>query len=598
MAFGHIPQTFIDELINRVDLVEVIDSRVPLKKVGRNYMACCPFHNEKTPSFNVNSEKQFYYCFGCGVHGTAISFLMDYEHLEFPDAVEELARGLGIVVPREGNTDKPSSEQQRDLHDWLEEVANYYQRTLAEHPQATSARLYLARRGLNNEVITRFRIGYALPGWDNLLRALGGETAREPLLAAGMLAQKEDTGRVYDRFRNRVMFPIVDRRGRILGFGGRTLGDDTPKYLNSPETSLFRKGQELYGLRQAIEQVRSPERLLVVEGYLDVVALAQHGIPQVVATLGTATTATHLERLFCVTSRLVFCFDGDQAGRNAAWRALGIALPELHDQRDIRFLLLPEGEDPDTLVRAEGHDAFTARIHQAKPVMEYLLETIRSQVDTERTDRQARVVELARPLMAKLSPGIYQTLLIQELAELARIAPDKLSKFMRSGVAPPPTAAHVRINEQQVTRPSPVRTALGLLLAHPDLAMLVSNPAKYAVLDVRGASLFAEVVVLLQQHRGLKLASILEHWRGTETERHLARLAQWIPLMPEEGMAAELADALERLEQQALEQETTRLVDKARVSGLTDTEKSRLPTLLARKHALTLSRVGSGDIRL
>lgn len=592
MASGHIPRTFIDELISRVDIVDVIDSRVPLKKAGRNYVARCPFHNEKTPSFSVNPDKQFYYCFGCGVHGTAISFLMDYEHLEFPDAVEELARGLGLTVPREKGTgnERTNVEERRDLHGWLEEATRYYQRMLAEHPHADSARAYLERRGLNAEIIARFRLGYAPPGWENLLRALGGETARNPLLDSGMLIQKEGTDRVYDRFRDRIMFPIEDRRGRILGFGGRTLGDDTPKYLNSPETSIFHKGHELYGLRQAIERGHSPERLLIVEGYMDVVALAQNGISQVVATLGTATTTEHLTRLFRLTSRLVFCFDGDQAGRKAAWRALELALPELHDQRNIRFLLLPEGEDPDSLVRTEGFAAFDMRIRQATPAVEYLLETIRAQVDTERTDRQARVVELARPLMAKISAGIYHTLLLQELAGFARIAPEKLARLMHSGTKQPRDPTHAGAHEQKLVRPSPVRTALGLLLIRPDLAKLAGDPARYAEWDIRGVEVLAEVITLLQSQPNLKLAAILEHWRGTETERHLARLAQWTPLMPADGIEAELKGALQRLEQQALEQETTRLVDKARVSGLTDTEKARLPTLLARKHAHSLPR--------
>ncbi|CAK0742851.1 DNA primase [Gammaproteobacteria bacterium] len=587
MAFGHIPQTFIDELISRVDIVEVIDSRVPLKKAGRSYTARCPFHNEKTPSFSVNPDKQFYYCFGCGVHGTAISFLMDYEHLEFPEAVEELARGMGLTVPREKGSGGGKTNSRRDLYDWLEEATRYYQWALAEHPQRKAARAYLEeQRGLNAEVIERFRIGYAPPGWDNLLRKLGGENARQPLMDTGMLIQQEGTNRVYDRFRDRIMFPIEDRRGRILGFGGRTLGNDTPKYLNSPETLLFQKRHELYGLRQAAERGRSPEYVLIVEGYLDVVALAQYGIPHTVATLGTATTAEHLKRLFRITPQLVFCFDGDRAGRAAAWRALEASLPELHDQRDVRFLLLPEGEDPDTLVRVEGLEAFSTRLRQATPIIQYLLEVVRAQVDTERTDRQARVVELVRPFMAKMSAGIYRTFLIRELAELTRITPDALSKLVQ-----PKTVTHSKTpapTGERAGRPSPVRAALGLLLMRPDLAELVDDPARYAGYEVPGAKLLGEVITLLQTQPNLRPSAILEHWRGTETEQHLAQLAQWTPLVPEEGMATELKDVLKRLEQQALEQETTRLVDKARISGLAglaDTERMRLNQLLSRKKA-------------
>ncbi len=587
MTSGRIPQTFINDLVSRADIVDIIGARIPLKKTGRNYWARCPFHNEKTPSFSVNSDKQFYQCFGCGVHGTVISFLMDYDHLEFPEAVEELARGLGLSVPREAGSAKATGSR-RDLPGWLEEAARYYQRMLAEHPEAETARAYLTRRGLNAAAIARFRIGYAPSGWDNLLVALGGESAREPLLEAGMLTKKEDTDRMYDRFRGRIMFPIENQRGQIIGFGGRSLNDDPPKYLNSPETPIFHKGRELYGLHQAVEHTRSPECLLVVEGYMDVVALAQYGISYAVATLGTATTTDHLRRLFRITSRVVFCFDGDKAGRTAAWRALEASLPELRDQHDIRFLLLPEGEDPDTLVRGEGLQAFTARIQQATPVIEYLLATLQAQISTNKTDRQAQVLERARPLVAKLSSDIYRALLVRELAELAEISPDKLSTLMQaSPTAPKPAPKEPRKGRQGQAHPSPMRTAVGLLLARPELAKLAGDPVRFAGWGIPGASLLAEILTLLQTQPNLKSAAILEHWRGTETERYLVQLAQWTPLVPPEGMAIELQDALERLEQQALEQETARLVEKSHVATLTEAEKVQLRILCTRKSART-----------
>ena len=592
MAQGLIPQAFIDELVSRADIVSIIGARLPLKKVGRNYVARCPFHSEKTPSFSVHPDKQFYQCFGCGARGTVISFLMEYDHLEFPEAVEELAQVFGLVVPREAGhptSTGTGTEKRRDFQEWLEEVTRYYQRMLAEHPQAQTARAYLERRGLNDAVIARFRIGYAPPDWDNLLPVLRGDTARAALLETGMLVHKEETQHVYARFRDRIMFPIENQRGQILGFGGRSLGDTPPKYLNSPETPIFHKGHELYGLYQAMGHARAPEYLLVVEGYLDVVALAQYGIPYAVATLGTATTTEHLKRLFRMTSRVIFCFDGDTAGRTAAWRALEASLPELHDQHDIRFLLLPEGEDPDTLVRAEGLDAFTTRIRQATPIIRYLLETLQAQIPihTEKTDRQAQVLERARPLVAKIASDIYRTLLMRELAELAQIAPDQLSELMQPKVtAPRQVSRKARDGGQhpQTMHPSPMRTIIGLLLIRPDLATLASDPTRYAGWDIPGAALLAEMLTLLQTQPNLKSAAILEHWRGTETERYLMRLAQWTPLVPEEGMAMELQGALERLEQKALEQETTRLVDKGRVSPLTDAEKIQLRTLLTRKN--------------
>lgn len=582
MAFATIPKNFIDELINRSDIVEVIDSRVPLKKIGRNYTACCPFHNEKTPSFNVNPDKQFYYCFGCGAHGTAISFLMDYEQLKFTEAVEELAHRLGLTVPYDSNTANRNANQ-RALYQWLEDAARYYQQALINH---YPARAYLQQRGLTDEVIARFRLGYAPSGWDNLLRALGGEAARAPLLETGMLIQKEHNERVYDRFRERIMFPIMDRTGRILGFGGRTLGNDKPKYLNSPETPLFHKGQELYGLYQAVERGRTPEKLLIVEGYLDVIALAQHGINHTVATLGTAISAAHLERLFRISSQLIFCFDGDHAGRTAAWRALELSLPELHEQRDIRFLILPEGEDPDTLIRTEGSAAFHIRMQQAQPIIEYLLAQLNNKIDSTRTDRQARIVELARPFLNKLTAGIYQTLLIKELAEIARLTPEQLVNITRTQLTPTKKNTPV-INDKNALydNPSSIRTALGLLLAHPELAKTISSNYRnsWQNLDISGANLLAELINLLHEHPEFKLAAILEHWRGTETEAYLAQLAQWTPLTPEEGMVIELKDALARLEHQALEQEINQLINKARFSQLENQEKQRLSNLLALK---------------
>ncbi len=593
MAPGLIPQTFIDELVSRADIVEVIRARVPLKKVGRNYVARCPFHKEKTPSFHVNAEKQFYQCFGCNAHGTVIDFLMEYEHMAFPDAIEELARERGFTVPR-GAGIPDHSEKHRTLHEWLEKATQYYQRMLREHPQAQVARAYLERRGLNAEVIARFRIGYAPPNWDNLLPALGGETAKAPLLEAGMLVKKEGSGRVYDRFRHRIMFPIENQRGQILAFGARQLGDDPPKYLNSPETPLFHKGNALYGVYQVLGQMRSTDCLLVVEGYMDVVALAQYGIPYAVATLGTATTAEHLKRLFRITSRVVFCFDGDRAGRSAAWRALEASLPELRDQHDIRFLLLPEGEDPDTLVRSEGLDAFTTRVHRATPLIEHLLGTLQAESSPGKIERQAQVLARVRPLMTNLSSEIYRALLMRELAGFTQLPLDQLSELMRSSVAvpqntpPPPKTTQPmqrksgrQIGEQHATHTSPMRTAIGLLLKRPDLAKLAGDPSRYAGWNIPGARVLTEVLTLLQTQPTLSLAAILEHWRGTETGPYLTQLAQWTPMVPAEGMAVEWKDALERLAQQARDQETARLAEKD-LSTLTEAEKGQLRALCTR----------------
>jgi len=370
---GRIPQQFIDDLLNRVDIVEIIDSRVPLKKKGKEYSACCPFHNEKTPSFTVSQNKQFYHCFGCKANGSAIGFLMEYEHLSFPDAIEELARSQGIDVPYEGGQrpDPEAKKAQTDLYDLMQEADQFYQKQLRQHALSEQAVNYLKERGLSGEVAKIFGIGFAPDGWDNLLKALGTTPEHEKaLVTAGMLIQK-DNGKCYDRFRDRIMFPIRDRRGRCIAFGGRILPKEQPndkdaKYLNSPETPLFHKGRELYGLYEARQALRDIPRLMVVEGYMDVVALAQFEVRYAVATLGTATTPDHLQRLFQLTSEVVFCFDGDRAGKEAAWRALQTCLPEMRDGRETRFMFLPDGEDPDSYIRKIGKEAFELEISRYK----------------------------------------------------------------------------------------------------------------------------------------------------------------------------------------------------------------------------------------
>ena len=403
---GRIPQTFIDELIARADIVEIIGSRVPLKKAGREFKACCPFHDEKTASFWVSPDKQFYHCFGCGAHGTALGFLMQYEQLPFPEAVEEIATRLGLEVPHEGGGAAPPRAHE-ELSELLGRVAGFYQECLHDNERA---RAYLQERGLDAGIIERFRIGYAPDSWNEVLRRFGATDEARRALSAGGLIIERDTPRAgsepwYDRFRDRVMFPIRDPRGRVLGFGGRLLGAGEPKYLNSPETALFHKGQELYGLHEIRLARTSVTRLLVVEGYMDVVRLHQAGLAYAVATLGTATTPEHLKRAFRLVSEVVFAFDGDRAGRAAAWRALQNVLPELREGRELRFLFLPEGEDPDSLVGREGSAAFEARLAGALPLSEYLAMQLREQADLSHADGRAKFVALARPAVGEDSAG-------------------------------------------------------------------------------------------------------------------------------------------------------------------------------------------------
>ena len=592
---GRIPQQFIDDLIDRVDIVEVIDARVPLKKAGREYTACCPFHNEKTPSFTVSPAKQFYHCFGCGAHGTAIGFLMEYEHMDFVEAVEELARSVGLEVPREGGeAPSPRPKEGPSLYDIQAEAARFYQRQLREHPQAGRAVAYLRERGLSGEIARDFGLGYAPPGWDNLLQALGTTPERRRLLLESGLAIEKDGGGLYDRFRDRIVFPILDRRGRVVGFGGRVLGDDKPKYLNSPETPVFHKGRELYGLYEARKAPGKLQRLLVVEGYMDVVALAQFGIRNAVATLGTATTREHLEQIFRLVPEVVFCFDGDRAGRAAAWRAVENALPVMRDGREARFLFLPEGEDPDSLVRKLGREGFEAEIAKSVPFSEFFLEHLEAQVDISSMDGRARLVELARPLLARLPGGVLRELMTERLARTVGMAAERLDGLL-GGARPRPAPSAAPARPAGRERPSPVREAIRLLLHDPGLVEGVEADGELAPPGTPGADILAELVELLRRQPHLRnTAAVMEHFRGHPAERHLWRLAREAPLSPPEGRAEELAGCLQLLRRAGPERRWRELQDKLRREGrLPQAEQEEWHRLLEMRRQAARSQ-GSG----
>ncbi|MGB5406959.1 MAG: DNA primase [Thiogranum sp.] len=582
---GRIPQSFIDDLLNRVDIVEVIDARVSLKKAGREYQACCPFHNEKTPSFTVSPGKQFYHCFGCGAHGSAVGFLMDYEHLEFPDAIEELARSVGMEVPHEAASGHRTDHRSNDHYSLLERAERYYRNQLREHAQAANAVDYLKQRGLSGEIAATFGLGYAPPGWDSLLRHLGSDSeTQKAAVVLGLLVQKDDN-RLYDRFRDRIMFPIRDRRGRTIGFGGRVLGNDTPKYMNSPESPLFHKGRELYGLFEARKANQKLERLLVVEGYMDVVALAQFGLTHAVATLGTATTAEHLERLYRTVKEVVFCFDGDAAGRRAAWRALENALPVLRDGREARFLFLPEGEDPDSLVRRIGKQAFHQKSVDSIPLSQYFLESLSQQVDTRSVDGRAHLVELARPLLQKLPDSVFRDLMLGQLAQLSGLPAQQLEKrIFGTQQAKPELPPRQRPHDSSR---SPVRVAIRLLLEQPELCEQVKHPCGFEDLELPGMPLLVELLEILRQRPHLSTGGILEHWRDRPEQQHLAKLAT-LPLdLPEEGFAEEFCGAVQRLKEQRTRQRTEQLLFKNQQAGLTESEKTELKQLLVLHHPST-----------
>jgi len=417
---GKIPQHFIDEVLSRTDIVDVIDARVSLKKRGNNHVACCPFHSENTPSFNVSQQKQFYHCFGCGANGSAISFLMNYENMHFVDAIEQLAEGLGLDVPREGGTMRPHDES-KPLFELLSQVSQYYQRQLKTNPAAID---YLKQRGLSGETAQHYAIGYAPDGWDELNQQFPDKEAE--LVKTGMLkySDKPSTGqqRAYQRFRDRIMFPIRDRRGRIIAFGGRVMTKGEPKYLNSPETPLFHKGSELYGLYEARKAAQDASLVIVVEGYMDVIALAQHGINNAVATLGTAANQQHSDILFRIVPNIVFCFDGDAAGRKAAWRALVATLPTLQDGREAHFLFLPDGEDPDTIVSRSGAAGFHDCLAERVPIIDFLYDHLAADIDMTGIGGKAQLAEKAKPLVDTIQPGVYQDLAYRRLEALIGIS--------------------------------------------------------------------------------------------------------------------------------------------------------------------------------
>lgn len=589
---GRIPKDFIDQLLTRVDIIDVIGSRVPLKKAGREYQACCPFHNEKTASFTVSPTKQFYHCFGCGAHGSAISFLMEYEHLAYPEAIEALARTAGVQVPREGAEDAPKRKPtNKSLYTLMEEATTWFQ---AQLPQNPAAREYLQQRGLSADIISRFGIGYAPSGWDNLGRKLAAY-GEEKLLATGMATQNE-AGKVYDRFRERIMFPIRDKRGRVIGFGGRVLGNDTPKYLNSPETEIFHKGSELYGLFEARQHTRKLERLLVVEGYMDVIALAQYGITYAVATLGTATTPEHVRLLFRTVPEIIFCFDGDRAGKQAAWRALENALPELQDDKNVGFLFLPNGEDPDSHVRQIGKEAFEASLQKALPLTKFFMIGLNNQLGFREnatlnvTEERTKFVKEAAMLMAKMPNILQKRQLMPELVRMGALDPGQkkiFNQYAKNNAPEAPTIRQSRLNEQTVRR-TPMRHAIALLLDYPNLAQEVGNPEQWARYEVAGLDLFLAILEIIEAHPHIQTAALVERFRATEYEAALSRLTSGQFQYPADSdiPLKEFRDCLTQIRRQAQQQQLDKLLQQEQVEGLTAQERNDLLCLLSELHHL------------
>ena len=583
---GRIPQQFLQTLLRRVDLAEVVQRHVPLQRAGGEYKACCPFHNEKTPSFTVSPAKGFYHCFGCGANGTAITFLMEYAKYSFIDAVEELAAGQGLEVPREGGGGAPR-EDFEPLYECLEAACRWYQRELK---RAGPGQEYAKRRGLSGEICRDYRIGYAPAGFDNAKKELGGKYADELLLRAGLLAKKE--ARVYDRFRHRLMFPIRDGRGRVLGFGGRAVGaDDKPKYLNTAETPVFHKGRILYGVHELQQRPGKAEALVLTEGYMDVVGLAQAGVGNALATLGTAATADHLRQLgrFCRT--YVFCFDGDRAGREAGWRALGNLLEVMRDGDECRFAHLPEGEDPDSYVRARGADGWRQFLCSALPFEEYFFARLRQDLDLDRVAGKSQLVERARPLLARLRAPVFRALMTKELERLTGLEVGELRMDEAPAAGRPPRP------RRRPGQMSAVARLMYVLLWYPELAGRIEEPDHLAELPDPGFRLLAKIVKLAQAEPGINAAGIIESFRGQEAHRHLGVLLDRHPPQELAGVAAarDLHGTVDqfarRFRLEWVKRQVSGLNDKQVRGGLSEAELERLARLKKERTDLNAARL-------
>lgn len=561
---ARLPQAFIDQVLDRTDIVDVVDRRVKLKKAGKNYSACCPFHQEKTPSFSVNPEKQFYYCFGCGAGGNALGFIMDYERMEFREAIESLAQAAGIDLPAEEVDNAPQIDHQKPLYESMERATKLYEGFLRQHKDRGRVVDYLKSRGLSGEIARDFRLGFAPEGWDNLMQTLTDEDSVGHALTAGLLIEN-DKGRKYDRFRDRVIFPIVNQRGKVIAMGGRVLGDGKPKYLNSPETPLFSKSHELYGLHHIRKFAKNLTRIVVVEGYMDVIALAQFGIHYAVATLGTSVGKPHLELLFRRVEQVVFCFDGDEAGRKAAFRGMEAALPMMEDGRQVKFLFLPEGEDPDTVVRSKGAQHLEHMFDTAAPLEQFLFEQMGDGIDLTTMDGKARLSKLVAPYINQIPDGVYKTLLFKSLAERTDMDVESLRRLREvqetpsnsepdpqsySDMAPPPddheygqfgggvpSTYDDGYPYTDVAEPAEVESgfdagfsdgvlmrALGLIALHPPAALLVADEMLPDDSD-RTANLLREVVALVRETPDMSTAALLGYWTNTDEGEALSAAA-------------------------------------------------------------------------
>lgn len=574
---GLIPQPFIDDLLQRTDLVELIDSYVPLKKRGTSHLACCPFHNEKTPSFNVIGKKQFYHCFGCGASGNAISFIMNYLNQGFVDAVETLAGRLGLTVPKDQQTTAKINQSQ-NLYQLLAKVNLFYQKTLKN--QGKIAIKYLQQRGLNGETARRYQLGYSPNQWHTLEKIFKNQ--QRELITTGMLI-KTDEGKIYDRYRHRIMFPIHDRHGRIIGFGGRTIDPaQKPKYLNSPETVLFQKNRELYGLHQVIRHQKDIDAIIIVEGYMDVIVLAQYGITNAVATLGTATSSYHIQLLSKYTRRLIFCFDGDNAGKQAAWRALENSLPYLNQGIDASFVFLPQEHDPDSLVRQEGNHAFLKRIHNGIPLHQFFFTTLSMGIDLHQPAGKTQLINMARPYLAKMNEGSYKQLLIDDLARKTHIDHHRLTQLLSDKENIKPQEPRAIISR------TPIRVAVALLLQNPEIYSSCIEHINPNLLVGDDQLILKKLLLYLSETPQSNTATLIELWRDSPLFESINKLAAWDHQVPEAEQIREFIDIVLFLQKQNKENKIHQLIEKSRQEGLTDEERILLQDMLRKRHQTSI----------
>jgi DNA primase len=578
---GLIPRPFIDELLGQTDIVAFIDSFVPLKKQGHSFVACCPFHHEKTPSFNVIPKKQFYHCFGCGVSGNAISFAMAYLHQNFTEAVETLAVRAGLQVPRDATH---RTQTQVNLYQLLAYVALFYQKAL--HLGTQPALVYLKTRGVEGEVLEKYQLGYAPPGWHTLTQTKAFKAHQDALCTSGMLIQKEGSHTYYDRYRHRVIFPIHDKKGRIIGFGGRALQkEDKPKYLNSPETPIFHKNRELYGLYQVLQHTSRPEKIIVVEGYMDVITLAQYGIPNAVATLGTATSSFHIQLLAQYTSHIVFCFDGDLAGQQAAQKALESLLPALDSALTASFIFLPEEHDPDSYVRAVGQSGFTHALTEAQPLDQYLISLMITDIDRSTVQGKNQLIHQAKPWLEKIPECPFKSLILQEVTRLTGLDISQLNPLFRSQ----------QILEQpslQTIKRTPTRIAAALLIQYPEIYLTLT--AEFPASDFKAHRLIAHLMTLIQTQPHLSTAAIIERFRDTSAFEIIQKLASFDTLVSLDTLKEELRDTLIFLRKQIQEKEIQTLLKRAKEQGLNEEERQKLQHLVKQKK--TTSMLGQGSL--